>query len=170
MTSQNEKYRRGGRAGRAEEHEFPKGKAGLVLCRVCNIVYFKKSWHHNLRRHPNLREDLHVSFTICPACRTIQNKQYEGRITIKNIPSASRANLAALIHAFTTRAYQKDPLDRLIQVKETRAGLEVATTENQLATKLAKKICEVFKKGIIRIAYSHGPAKVADVTVTFPSP
>ncbi len=147
--------------------EFPKGQAGIVFCKTCSAVYFKKSWHHNLRRHNTLSENTAVHFTLCPACVMIQNKKYEGKIIIANVPFAAREQLENLIHAFTHRAFRRDPMDRLIEIKKKNGALEVSTTENQLAVKLAKKIKDAYKKVEIAISYGHAKDKAAEITIKF---
>ncbi|MBI3685041.1 hypothetical protein HY250_01425 [Candidatus Azambacteria bacterium] len=160
-------YTPGQRPLRGHTNEFPKGKGGVVFCKVCNIVYFKKSWHHNLRRHKNLHEDLAVAFVVCPACAMIQNGKYEGRVVLTNMPPLVRENLENLIHAFTHRAYQRDPLDRLIAIKKQNATFEITTTENQLAAKLAKKIKDVYKKVRVNVSYGHAKDKASEITIAF---
>lgn len=150
-----------------EWHEFPKGKLGLVLCSDCNAAYYKKSWHKNLRYFKNLREDLPVKFILCPACKMIKNKQFEGEIIISNIPAAFLENLTHLIEAFCHRAYQIDPMHRLIDIKKTRGGLTITTTENQMAVQLAKKIKSTFKKVDMKISYSSSPSDVVSVKINF---
>ncbi|MEK7493949.1 MAG: NMD3-related protein [Patescibacteria group bacterium] len=145
-----------------------KGKGGIVFCATCNAVYYKKSWHHNLRYYKNLHEDLGVSFALCPACTAIKNNEFEGRITISNVPKNIAEHLANLVHAFTHRAYQKDPMDRLIAMKKTNVGMEITTTENQLAVRLAKKIEEVFKGSTARITYARSSRdKAVDIRLEF---
>ena len=60
-----------------DKQEFPKGKVGLVFCKTCNAVYYKKSWHHNLNMHNDLREDTKVTFAFCPSCQMIKDRQFE---------------------------------------------------------------------------------------------
>ena len=156
------------KATRTEWKEHPKGKAGIVFCKTCNAVYFKKAWHHNLRHHKSLNEDTAVAFTLCPACTAIKENEYEGKIIINSVPKNITEHLENLVHAFTHRAFQKDPMDRLIAVKKTGARMEITTTENQLAVKLAKKIESVFKKTVARIAYSHSNKdKAVDIVMEF---
>lgn len=156
------------KASRTDWRENPKGKQGIVFCKVCNAVYYKKAWHHNLRYHKNLREDLKVSFTTCPACLAIKNNEFEGRIIISSVPKNITEHLTNLVHAFTHRAYQKDPLDRLIAIKKTNGGMEITTTENQLAVRLAKKIEDVFKKSTAKITYARSSRdKAVDIKMEF---
>jgi len=147
--------------------KFSKSGPGLIFCDGCQAVYYKKSWHHNLRNYKNLKENLPVKFLLCPACRMIKNKQFEGEIIVKNAPARIKNNLINLVKAFCRRAYQKDPLDRLIAVKETRDGIKITTTENQLAVKLAKKIKDVFKKVKLKISYSPAPSDTTYIILEF---
>lgn len=146
---------------------MPKGKLGLVFCRECDCVYYKKSWHHNLRHLKKLRENLPVRFAVCPACLMIKNKQFEGQIEIINIPLKISEELISFIKLFCRRAYERDPMDRLIGIKNIKGGLEATTTENQLAVKLAKKIKQTFKKAEMKISYSPSPSDVAYVKLVF---
>ncbi|MBI5079159.1 hypothetical protein HZB06_00570 [Candidatus Wolfebacteria bacterium] len=152
---------------RREEHELPKGKTGLIFCRNCNIVYYKKSWHHNLRSHKKIREDLPVKFILCPACEMIKNKQFEGEIVVQNAPKKIIGDLTRLAEKFGQRAYRRDPLDRLIEIKNAKDGLKITTTENQLTVKMAKKINDVFKKAKLKITYSPAPSDVVYIKLVF---
>lgn len=152
---------------RLENHEFPKGKLGLVFCKNCNAVYYKKSWHKNLRNYKNLRENLPIKFSRCPACKMIKNRQFEGEVKIYNVPEKISENLIHLIEAFGHRAYSEDLMHRVISVKKNREAIIVLTTENQLAVKLAKKIKDVFKKVDMKISYSPAPSDVAYVKIKF---
>ena len=154
-------------SSRVAEHEFPKGKTGLIFCKDCNAVYYKKSWHRSLRAYKNLREDLAVTFSRCPACEMVKNKQFEGEIIIKNVPEKNSNDLIHLIEAFCHRAYERDPMDRLINLEKTKDGFIVKTTENQLAVKLAKKIKETFKKVDYKISYSSSPSDVTYIVLIF---
>lgn len=168
MALQQKKQRMDIKASRTEWRENPKGKSGIVFCKTCNAVYFKKAWHHNLRYHKSLTEDTAVSFAECPACLAIKNNQFEGRIAISNVPKNITEHLENLVHAFTHRAFQKDPLDRLIAIKKTGNAMEITVTENQLAAKLAKKIESVFKKAVKTISYSRSKKdKAVDIVIAF---
>ncbi len=160
---------------RTEEHEIPKGKSGLVFCNPpaggCNAVYYKKSWHHNLRDYKNLKEDLPINFSLCPACKMIKDKQFEGEIIIKNIPPKIFNELEYLIITFGRRAYKRDSMDRIIAIKKNKSEMIITTTENQLAVKIAKKIKDTFKSANqridMKISYSPQPSDVAYVKLEF---
>ena len=152
-----------------EMREFPVGKEGLTFCKICNAVYYKKSWHHSLRKYDNLPENMKVKFVVCPADQTILDHQFEGEIMIQNIPAKIQSDLVNLIHGYTKRSYEKDPMDRLIEAKKTRDSLRVTTTENQMAVKLAKKIKESFKKVSLEIHYAKPPLETVHIKMRFDS-
>lgn len=152
---------------RAGRREFRGGAKGVVFCGDCGIAYYKKSWHRNLRHFASFEKDVPIVFRTCPACAMIKNKQYEGRVTLLEVPLKLRSEVLRLIHSYGERAYARDPLDRVIEVKKTKSGFEITTTENQLAQKLGQKIAETFKPARVSIAHSPQPSDVAFVTVAF---
>ena len=73
------------KSGHAME-EFGGGKKGIAVCEVCNAVYYKKSWHHSLLNLKSAKENAPLNFVLCPACQMVKNHQFEGKITIVNVP------------------------------------------------------------------------------------
>ena len=162
---------KGGRlsAPKRQAEEFGGAKKGLVICENCNIYNYKKSWHHDADSYISKREnkDIPIRFALCPACAMIKNKQYEGKIVIKNIPSAQKKDLVNLINGYCDRAFSQDPLDRLIGVIQDGNSLVVTVTKNQLAQRLAKKIKDAFNKVKISNPNLREPGDVANITVEF---
>jgi len=152
---------------RREKHEFPKGAKELLICSECGAVYFKKSWKHNFKDYKNFKKDKRLDFVLCPACKMIKEKQFEGRIEITNIPQKKLAELKKMISSYCRRAYLRDPMDRLISIKEDVRRFIVTTTENQLAQKLAIKIKQTFNKANIKISHSKSPSDVVYIKIEF---
>jgi hypothetical protein len=136
-----------------EEQEFGKAKKDIFVCKACNCFYWYKSWHHSLDDYPELKETKDIKFTLCPACRMIKEKKYEGEILLENV-SDKKEEIENLISNFSEIAFDRDPMARIISIEEVAKGmLRVLTTENQIAKKLAKKIAKAYK-GKIFITYS----------------
>lgn len=152
---------------RTQKQEFGKAQKPILSCKICDIVYYKKSWHHNLEHYQKLKEDQGVDFAICPACQMIKNKQFEGKLIIKNIPVKFVKEITNLIQSFSQRAFERDPLDRLIKIQQTSNQLIATFTENQLAVKLAKKIKAAFNKVKTEIKYSPSPSDITEAVVSF---
>ena len=154
------------KSGHALE-EFGGGKKGLVLCSECREVYYKKSLHHSLLDLKSLNESAQVNFVLCPACKMIKDGQFEGRIIISGVPQNLMIELLNLIKGFCKRAYQRDPMDRLIDIKRAKDSFIVTTTENQLANKLAQKIKNTFNNVKTKTTFSKDPSDLVDIKVEF---
>jgi hypothetical protein len=149
-----------------EREEFGPGKEGLVICPDCKAVYYKKSWHHSTV-HFEGKETMPVKFLLCPADQMIKNKQYEGKIILKNIPEELETEMINLIKNAAALAYEKDPMHRLISVGRVGDELVALTTENELAASIAKKIGDAHNKAKVKIAYKAEPSDVCLATVEF---
>ncbi len=155
-------------SSRTEKQEFRKGRKPILICKICDIVYYKKSWHHKLEEYQKLEKVKKVDFAICPACQMIKNKQLEGRLIVRNMPAKFAKEIINLIQAYSQRAFEQDPLDRLIEIKNEDGQILATFTENQMTVRLAKKIKEVFNKVKMEIQYSSPPSDVVEVEVEFP--
>lgn len=150
-----------------EVEEFSAEK-GLVLCKDCGVCYYKKRWHAGLEKLNLPEKDQPMHFASCPACTMINNKQYEGRVTIKNFPDNQSEQLEKLVEGFGNRAYDRDPMDRVIEIKKLGNGnWQITTTENELANKLAHKIKDTFNKLKSEIRFAPEPSDVAEITIKF---
>ncbi len=182
-------------APRTREKEFPFGEKGVIVCSVCHSVYYKKSWHHNKNQKSlpagQAGKIKNQKFVLCPACQMIKDKEFEGQLTISNFPLNLKTDLFRFIKNFCQRAFERDPMDRLIAITQINADdtqtnaekfqresalsprrsavLIITTTENQLAVKLAKKIKEVFNKykAQIKISYSPEPSDTTYIKINF---
>ncbi len=93
---------------------------------------------------------------------------YEGELTIENVPAKVRKELSQLVKHFGKTATERDPQDRIIDIERKGASWRITTTENQLASRLAKKVRESFKKHVaVHISHSKEPYEVDRVRATF---
>ncbi len=152
---------------RHEGQEFSSHK-GIVVCNDCGAAYFKKRWVHGLEEVKNKdNKDEPVSFSICPACAMIKNKQYEGRITIKNLPEKHAKDLEDIVRGFSKRAFERDAMHRLIEVKKEGVNWVITTTENEMANKLAHHIKESLRAVKSRTHFAPEPSDVAEIIIEF---
>lgn len=128
-----------------EESEFGPGREEFIFCSGCGIVYYHKSWHHALEDWKHLKGNERIKFVLCPACRMIKDKRFEGELTVSGIGSRKlKVEIKRALENSGELAFRRDPLDRIIEIEEENNQLVVRTTENQLAVKLAKKIKSTF--------------------------
>lgn len=98
----------------------------------------------------------------------IQNKQFEGKIIIKNIPEKIKKDLINLAEDFGERAFQRNNQHRIIAFKQLlKNSIMITTTENQMALQLAKKIKNTFKKDEMKISLSPAPSDVVYIRIAF---
>lgn len=158
-----------------EEAEFGPGKIAVLICKTCQAVYFYKNWHRRLEEFPR-EKSKDIKFTLCPACQMVKDKKFEGEIILENVPEKFKESVKRLAVNFGKRAWEADPMDRIISIKEEKIKrapasekrgalsrkefegktyLRILTTENQLAKRLAKKINEVYGRKLeIKITHS----------------
>lgn len=129
-----------------EFEEFGPGKKDIIICPNCSCVYYCKSWHHTATNYPHLNEDKKVIFKICPACNMKAQREWEGEIRIKDVPKERVDELMSIIIHCSKRAFEKDPMDRVLSVDSEKNNISVYTSENQLAIIIAKKLASALKK------------------------
>jgi NMD protein affecting ribosome stability and mRNA decay len=154
---------------RHEMQEFGPGKKGVAVCNKCGAYYFKKSWHHDAAAFLGKRENrgLETAKILCPACQMIKNNQFEGKVIIKKAPAELVSELENMIDNYCARAYEKDPMDRMISMKKEKGDYVVTMTENQLAQKLARKIEDSFNNVKVTVRHESEPGDVATAVVEF---
>lgn len=130
-----------------EEAEFGAGKKEYLVCPKCSAAYYGKCWHHRLGegKHFKHEERKKLNFVLCPACKMIKEKKFEGSVEIKNVPVKIAGELVNLIKNSAKVAFSKDPMDRVIEIRRNKNNILVTATENQLAKKIAKLIKRAFK-------------------------
>lgn len=143
-----------GPQSKKEESEFGPGKKGIIICSQCQAVYYEKSWHHNLGTYPGIPEKNLIKSALCPACQMLKDKKFEGQLILEQVPSEKKEEILRAIKNSGNQAYQLDPMDRIIEIKEKNNQIEILTTENQMAIKMAKKLKNAFG-GQLQIKWSH---------------
>lgn len=160
------KYRKKIEGSKKEEQEYGAGKKDFVVCEKCNAVYYYKSWKHGFADYKHLNENKNIKFEICPACRMIGDKKFEGKIVLENVPKEHKEEVVRNIKNTGERAYKRDPMDRIISVKKSGNNIEVLTTENQLARIIARQVTSAYKNAKSEITWSKDEG-VAQVVVRF---
>ena len=160
------KYRKKIERSKKEEQEYGAGKKDFVVCEKCNAVYYYKSWKHGFVDYKHLNENKNIKFEICPACQMIKDKKFEGKVVFESVPKEYKEDILRNIKNTGERAYKRDPMDRIIEVKESGGNVEVTTTENQLARNIARQVTSAYKNTKSDISWSKEEG-VARVVVRF---
>ena len=138
-------------------------------CRVCKAVNFNKSWHHGDHvKVADMKKSPFAWVTRCPACKMIETHNYEGKITITNIPTMTSRELLYLIKNYANQDYEKNCQHRLIEVvKHDLHTWVLTTTDSQMASKLARRISQAFDHVDVKTSYIDGENPIVKKIVEF---
>jgi len=151
-------------AGPRKKERYP----SFAVCKKCHDVYYKKSWHYETDFLNDKELDgLEIKSVLCPADTMVRDGLYEGMMRVEDVPQKYRVELLNLIKGYGRRARMRDSQVRIIEIIQKKGEVVVTTTENQLASKLGKKIKETFKNVEVNISHSKEPYQVTRVDVVF---
>jgi len=140
-------------------------------CERCDARYEDKRW-----RTPTAREKLNdlvgVNWTLCPACRQIEDQEYFGRVRVsRTLPAEMEVQVRRRIWNVERRAQHTQPEHRLVDVERRRDGLEVFTTSQKLAHRIAHELAKACggrahytwtdREGVLEATWTPGPDRAA---------
>ncbi len=150
-------------------NEYGKAAKGVIVCDTCHDVFFKKGWHKP-GTEPLTGTKLSgtgVHFAFCPACKMKKGGLFGGKINIKNIPAETREELFNLIAGFGRRALDRNPQHRIMDVNTKGGEFNITTNNDELASRLGKKIHETYKKTSFKVSFTSEPQEVCYVEINF---
>ena len=119
-----------------------------TVCPECKAVFTEGRWAWE-KKPPDAYQQL------CPACQRIQDKFPAGYVTIKGeFFAKNRDEIVTLIHSHEKREKSQRPLQRLMGIDEKRDGVEITTTDSQLARGIAEALHSTYK-GDLKLRYSR---------------
>jgi len=134
---------RRGAVGRESVNPYYEGRKypEPTLCPRCGLVYQEGRW----QRVPEPPASP-VQESLCPACRRELDRNPAGLILLRGgYFSAHREEIMNLVRNQAEAAATTRPLQRIMWVEERDEGVEIATTDPHLATRIAKAIGSAYK-------------------------
>lgn len=134
---------------RTRSHQAPVAHApasapDLTCCDRCGLVFFRKTWR---RARPRTARALLARrrWGICPACRQAQTGEAFGRVLLEGeLTAGVKRELVRRIRNVCRRAAFTQPERRLLALRRTGGGLEVLTTSQKLAHRIAREVEKAF--------------------------
>jgi hypothetical protein len=120
------------------------------VCAQCGAIFFHKTWRQS-RGHVS-RLLRHAVWGICPACRQVAQGEFYGRIVISS-PAPQEPAILRRVENVAARAAFTQPERRIVRVLHTAGTLEVQTTSQKLAHRIARELEKAFG-GRSRFAWS----------------
>lgn len=135
--------RKGVESGRSHPAERRIGRsAEPAACEHCGAVLRNRTWRRG-GRLPAATLDA-ARWVICPACRQQEEQIYVGRVLVELAPDADVEAMRARVRNVATRAAGKQPQRRLISMERRGRVLEILTTSQKLAHRVAKELSKAF--------------------------
>jgi len=121
-----------------------------TICARCGAVFMRKTWRHD---HTLTDEQLERGeWGFCPACVQVSRQEAQGRFIIRGAEARRNEDtILRRIRNVAAHAARTQPERRVVVVEETGTGLEVLTTSQKLAHRLAHELKKAFGG---RVAYN----------------
>ncbi|MGH7813526.1 MAG: hypothetical protein ACREQI_05935 [Candidatus Binataceae bacterium] len=127
-----------------------------AVCDRCGAVYTRKTWRQNHRITADFLKT--VNWSVCPACKQVRSAEYYGRVVLRGLadaPAGQRTAIRARIENVAARAGYTQPERRLVSISAGGGDVEVLTTSQKLAHRIAHEIVKAFG-GHATYAWSDG--------------
>lgn len=114
-----------------------------TVCARCGAVLLRKTWRHT---HALNDEQLErAAWGFCPACQQVAQQEGQGRLLIKGAAVTQRREvIEQRIQNVAKRASKTQPERRLVSIDAHDGELEVLTTSQKLAHRLAHELKKAF--------------------------
>jgi hypothetical protein len=115
-----------------------------TVCPSCNAVYSHKTWRAAAERSKDV-PFAGAPRALCPACRRTQRGPFLGRVLIRgNFVPVYEEEICRRVHNVAARAEFTQPEHRLVSLQWNGAALEVITTSQGLAHRIARELKKTF--------------------------
>ncbi|MDI6840797.1 MAG: BCAM0308 family protein [bacterium] len=147
---------RGGRGHCDDPYALIRGYKEPTVCPNCGLVFHEKKWIRNQEFSTKLKNDRSTHYELCPACREIKEHYPMGIVRLKgDFWKTHKGMIENLIRNEETRGMDKNPLERIISIREEGDTLLIETTRESLASRIGK-VMKRACKGNLKYEFSRG--------------
>lgn len=119
-----------------------KAAPAVAVCPGCRAICRNRRWFIDEREYAAFtRKGRDVARRRCPACRKIADGFPAGLVTLRgSFLRGHRDEIRNLVRNEEKRAMGVNPMARIIHLRESEEGLEVATTGEKLAQRIGREV------------------------------
>ncbi|MCK4501896.1 MAG: hypothetical protein KAU22_02610 [Desulfuromonadales bacterium] len=133
-----------------------KGMQEPALCKKCRIYFHHKRWVNDPETYQQLKLDPKVHWIICPACQKIAAGYPEGIVTLRGSYLWKHEDeIRRLLKNVESKAFGRNPQERIIRIAREDEQLVVETTEQHLAEHLGRMLHKAHQ-GELNIHWGEG--------------
>lgn len=146
---------KGQRAVRSSDVYLPKEGMELSYCKKCGLVYRQKRWIMDPAETERVQADPSAGKIVCPACQRMRDEVPGGYLTLMGgYLQQHEVEILELIKNTESKSRKKNPLGRIMAIRQEDGVLTILTTEDKLAQKLGRDIFKAHS-GQLNYQWSH---------------
>lgn len=117
------------------------GSKEVAVCTGCKALYWNKRWYPDESISTGLSNDMVRTEVLCPACHRIKDNNPAGIVTYSGSYLAEhQQEILNTIKNSEEKSRIKNPLARIMEIRQEGDSLTVNTTDDKLAQKLGRDI------------------------------
>jgi hypothetical protein len=133
-----------------------------AACERCGAVFSRRVWRRGIVTTALLGR---VRWVVCPACELVRQQRGFGRLLVKGPSTRTQDELIRhRIAKVEARGAALQPQRRVVSVERTGDVLEILTTSQKLAHRVAREL-EKLLGGTVRYAWSDDRTLFATLTL-----
>jgi NMD protein affecting ribosome stability and mRNA decay len=127
----------------------------VSYCRKCGLIYHQKRWVMNQEELERVKGDPSAVKITCPACQKMQDNVPGGYLTLSgDYLLKHESEILELIKNTEEKSRNKNPLGRIMEIRQENNVLTILTTEDKIAQKLGRDIYKAHS-GELHYQWSH---------------
>ena len=138
---------KGKMAQRSTDVYLPKGGSKEVtLCSKCGAFYWNKRWSTDQADLDKARTEAGTAKVVCPACQRMHDENPAGILALSGEYLVQHENdILNMIKNVEASTRAKNPLARIMEIRQENKLLTISTTDAKLAQKLGKEVYKAHK-------------------------
>ena len=105
-----------------------------ALCTTCKTAYHRNRWSRDSEIYRELELSPKINWITCPACQKADAGYPEGIVTLRgSYLWEHEEEIRNILKKEENKAYDKNPLERIISMRRKDDELVIETTEEKLA-------------------------------------
>ena len=127
----------------------------MRICQECGAISTEKRWFYDEQLRQQASRSSEAQYVICPGCQRVHNKRVDGVVTLSGgYWQAHRADIMNLINNEEARTRDKNPLARILDLRDEGGQLVIMTTNERLAQRIGSVLKRAYS-GNLEFRWSH---------------
>jgi NMD protein affecting ribosome stability and mRNA decay len=117
------------------------GKDEVAVCTKCRAAFWEKRWFTDEAEAARLTAGRPVTKVLCPACQRMKDNNPAGVVSFSGDYLLQHENVILnALKNVEAKTRGKNPLARIMEIRQEGSELTVHTTDEKLAEKLGREI------------------------------